>query len=247
MPSPAFIIATVVGIVPALIGLFYVLRGFTGGFDDRKLFIAFAVGLILGIMSFAFHIFIDPVIFPPSPLGWLIYVAGFAFLDNIMIFVVLNYKWMRGMPEAPFYGVSLGIAFSATATMALVYRLLSAYPELTADAAGMLALVSTAGVAAVMLRAATGAFIGVGSARSEPWPWFGRAVMTQMPFGTLFMLLYYAGPYFDLLFSIPILAAIVGYSYWLLNYVRRTSLPESLPGQVKRKIRRERRKGLRKR
>jgi hypothetical protein len=245
MPSPAFIIATVTGIVPALIGMYYILRGFTGGFDDRKLFIAFAVGLIMGIVSFAFHIFIDRVIFPPAPLGWVIYVAGFSFMDNIMMFVVLNFKWMRGKPDAPFYGVSLGIAFSATATMALVYRLLSAYPELNSDAAGMLALVSTAGIAAILLRAATGAFIGVGSARSRPWPWFGRAVMTQMPFGTLFMLLYYAGPIFDVLYSIPILVAMVGYSYWLLNHVRKTSLPESLPGQIKRKIRRERRKGHR--
>ena len=226
-----------------MIGLYYVLRGFQGGFEDRRMFIAFAIGLILGIVAFTFHIFIDPVILPPSPLGWLTFVVGFAFLENIMMFAVLNYKWTRGKPDTPFYGVSLGIGFSATATMSLVFRLLAASTEFNAQAAGILGVATVAGIAGIMFRAGTGAFIGVGSARGEPWPWFGRAVVSYLPFGTLFMFLYFAGPVFDVLYSIPLLVLIVGYSYWLLNFVRRNSLPESLPGEVKRRIRRERRMG----
>jgi hypothetical protein len=238
MPSPAFIIATVIGIAPALIGLYYILRGFWGGFEDRKLFIALAAGLFLGITSFTFHIFIDNVILVPSPLGWLVYAVGFSFLDNIMMFVVLNHKWIRASPGAPFYGISLGVGFSATATMALVYRLFAAYPDLTAIAVGLLVMVSVAGAGAVMLRASTGALIGLGSARSEPWPWFGRAVMAQVPFGTLFMLLYYAGNYFNILLSIPILAALLVYCWWLLDHLRHRMLPDTLPGELKRRIRR---------
>jgi len=245
MASPAFIIATVIGIVPSLIGMYYILRGFGGGFEDRKLFILFAAGLFLGMLSFTFHIFIDNVIFPPGPLGWLVYAVGFSFLDNIAMFVVINYKWVRATPGAPFYGISLGAGFAATSTMALVFRLLSAFPDLNALAVGLLVMVSVAGVGAVMVRASTGALIGLGSARSEPWPWFGRAILAQVPFGTLFMLLYYAGNFFDVLYSIPVLAVLIAYCWWLLDHVRRRMLPQTLPGELKRKIRRQTRDGLR--
>jgi hypothetical protein len=245
MASPAFMIATVIGIVPALIGLYYILRGFGGGFEDRKLFILLAAGLLLGMISFTFHLFIDNVMLVPSPLGWLVYAGGFAFLDNIIMFVVINYKWVRASPGVPFYGISLGVGFSATSTMALVFRVLAAFPDLTTVSAGLLIMVSVAGLGAVMLRASTGALIGLGSARSEPWPWLGRAVMAQIPFGTLFMLLYYAGNYFDILWSIPVLAALIAYCWWLLDHVRRRMLPDTLPGALKRKIRRETRNRLR--
>jgi hypothetical protein len=245
MASPAFMIATVIGIVPALIGLYYILRGFGGGFEDQKLFIVLAIGLFLGMISFAFHLFIDNVMLVPSPLGWLVYAVGFAFLDNIMIFTVINYKWVRSSPGVPFYGISLGAGFAATSTMALVFRTLVAFEGKPELATGLVVMVSVAGVGAVMLRASTGALIGLGSARSEPWPWLGRAVMAQIPFGTLFMLLYYAGNYFDILWSIPVLAALIAYCWWLLDHVRRRMLPDTLPGALKRKIRRETRNRLR--
>ena len=245
MASLAFAIATVIGIVPALVGLYYILRGFGGGFEERKLLILFVAGLFLGIVSFMFNLFLLRIIFPPSPLGWLIYAGGFSFLDNIMMFVVINYKWVRSSPGAPFYGISLGAGFAATSTMALVFRTFAAFPDFTELAAGLLVMVSVAGVGAVMLRASTGALIGLGSARSEPWPWLGRAVMAQIPFGTLFMLLYYAGNYFDILWSIPVLVALIAYCWWLLDHVRRRMLPDTLPGELKRKIRRETRNRLR--
>jgi cytochrome c-type biogenesis protein CcmH/NrfF len=69
--------------------------------------------------------------------------------------------------------------------------------------------------------------------------------MAQIPFGTLFMLLYYAGNYFDILWSIPVLAALIAYCWWLLDHVRRRMLPDTLPGALKRKIRRETRNRLR--
>jgi hypothetical protein len=245
MASPAFIIATVMGIAPALVGMYYILRRFSGGFEDQKLFILFAAGLFLGILSFTFHIFIDGVIFPPGAAGWLVYAIGFSLLDNIMMFVVINFKWVRSTPGAPFYGISLGAGFAATSTMALVFRLLAAFPDIDALAAALLVLVSAAGVGAVMLRTSTGALLGIGSERGEPWPWFGRAIIAQVPFATLFMLLYYAGNYFDLILSIPILVVLVGYCWWLLDHIRKRMLPQTLPGQLKRRIRRQTRDTIR--
>jgi len=245
MPTLPFITATVIGIVPALVGLYYILRGFVGGFEDQKLFIVLTAGLFLGMLSFTFHVFIDNVIFAPSAIGWLVYAVGFSFLDNIMMFVVVNHKWVRKTPGVPFYGISLGAGFAATSTMALVFRLLYAFPDFDLLSVGLLAMVSVAGVGAVMLRSSTGALIGLGSARKEPWPWFGRAIIAQVPFGTLFMLLYYAGNYFDVLFSIPILAVLVAYCWWLLDIVRRRMLPQTLPGELKRRIRRRTRDQVR--
>jgi len=242
MPQVGFIVATLLGALPALAGLYYVLRGFQGGFEERRLFIGFVVGLLIGIAGFLFHVFIDPVIFPPSPLGWLVYVAGFALLENLMMFSVLNYKYYRQRPESPFYGVSIGMGFSATVSMALIYRLLAAYPDLTIEVGGLLAIAAVAGAGAIMMRAGTGALIGAGSVRGEPWPWLGRAILAQLPFATLYMLLFYAGhpdyPQFPLIWSVPVLAGMLAYSFWLVRLVMRGALREALPGQVKRKLRR---------
>jgi len=238
--EPAFIFASVIGVGPALLVMYYVLRGYVGGFEDRKLFIGLAVGLVLGVVGFTFHGLLDRVILYPSIFSFLIYVVGFAFLDNLMLFAVLNFKWVRGKPDAAFYGVSLGAGFSATSVMALAYGATSVAVEFF----GPISILSLVGIAlaSTFFRTAAGALIGIGSARSEPWQWFGRALIAQVPYGTMFMALYYAGTFYELWLWVPLMAAMAAYSLWLLRFVWRNSLPEFLPGEIRRKIRRQRRR-----
>lgn len=240
--QPAFMFSAALGPGLALLLLWLLIRRYEGGFDERQLFIALFAGMVLGLVAFLFHGFLDPVIFPPSVFGYLVYVIGFAVLDNTMMFVALNTKWIRGKPSAAFTGAALGAGFSASGVMALSYGAVAASSEALSPA-GLLSLTG-AGIASTLFRISAGALLGIGSALSMPWQWAARAFLAQVPFGSLFMTLYYAGLYYDIWMWVPIMLLLVGYSAWLARFVSRVSLPEFLPGEFKRRLRRERRRAL---
>jgi len=236
-----FILATVFGAGPALFTLYYVLRQYQGAWDDRKLFICLAVGMILGVVGFFFHAMLDAVIYGPLLTAFTIYVAGFAVLENLMLFSVLNFKWLRGTPDATFCGVSLGAGFAASGSMAFVYRA-SSLGIANLDA---FILVSMIGIsfATIFLRIANGAMVGLGSALGKPWTWFGKAIVAQVPYATLFMsLLYFTDVYTPVWIWAPATGAMVAYTYFVLLYVRKLVLPQNLPAETRKRLRRERRK-----
>ena len=237
--EPAFFLAMAVGIGPALVAMYYILRSYVVALEERKLFLAFSIGIILGLVGFSFHAFLDQAVYPLSVIGSLIYVVGFAFLENLILFVALNFKWVRGKPEAPFIGVSLGAGFSASGVMGLVYNQ-AASANFLITTEGVLLIVCIS-LGSTFFRTAAGAVLGIGSAKSEPWQWFGRAFAAQLPYGMLMMAImlsvFYAVWYWALFMLL-----LVVYALWFLLFVLRRSLPEFLPGEWKRKLRRERRR-----
>jgi hypothetical protein len=237
--EPALIFAMVLGAAPALATMYYVLRGYTAAFEDQKLFLAFGIGLILGLLGFTFHVFLDPALLFSGPVGAAIYIFGFAGLENLVLFVVLNHKWVRGAHQAAFVGVSLGAGYSASGVMGLVYNL-------TARATFGLApediiLMTGLALSSTFFRTAAGALVGMGSARSSPWPWYGRALTAQLPYGALTLGILLSAASGPLLWAV-LLALLVLYSLSLLWYVWRRLLPDFLPGKVRRVLRRDRRR-----
>ena len=224
----------------AMLLLWAVLRRYEGALNERHLFIALFTGMVLGLVAFLFHGLLDPVIFPPGVFGFLVFVVGFAVLETMMLFVVLNSRWVRGEPQAAFTGVALGAGFSASGVMALTYGA-AAPPSAALSPLGLLSITGVA-AASTLFRLSAGAILGIGSATSTPWPSAAKAFLAQIPFGALFMLLYYAGVYYEMWLWVPILLTLVGYAAWLARFVTRFSLPEFLPGEVKRRVRRERRR-----
>jgi hypothetical protein len=237
--DPAFFFAMIVGIGPALLAMYYILRGYVAALDERRLFLAFGIGLILGLVGFTFHVFLDPVVYPPSVIGFLVYVVGFAFLENLVLFVALNFKWVRGKPEAAFIGVSLGAGFSASAVMGLAYNQ-AAQANFLISPQGVLLIVCIS-LGSTLFRTAAGALLGIGSAKSEPWQWFGRAFGAQIPYGALMMGILLSVFYVVWYWAV-IMLLLVAYALWVLLFVWRNSLPEFLPGELKRRLRRDRRR-----
>lgn len=237
--EPALIFAMMLGIVPALLAMYYLLRGYASAIEQRKLFLAFGVGIILGLVGFTFHAVLDSGLIQAGPVGSAIYIFGFAALENLVFFVALNYKWVRGKPEAAFVGISLGAGFSASGVMGLVYNL-TARAGLSLGPLDLILMVGLA-LASTFFRTAAGALVGIGSAKSTPWQWYGRALAAQLPYGalTLGILLSVAfGPWLWAL----LLALLVAYSLWLLYFVWRRLLPGFIPGALRRVLRRERRR-----
>ncbi|MEM2869228.1 MAG: hypothetical protein QW379_02240 [Thermoplasmata archaeon] len=232
-------LSALLGLGLALLVLWLVLRRYEGAFNERCVFIGITVGLMLGLLSFLFHGFLDIVLFPPSVSGFLVYVVGFAVLDTMMIFVVLNSKWVRGQNDAAFTGAAVGAGFSASGVMGLTYAATSPAGGLTPI--GLLSLTGIA-LSSTLFRISAGAILGIGSATSTPWHGAAKAFLAQIPFGTLFMLVYYAGIYFEMWLWVPVVLLMLGYTGWLSRFVIRVYLSESLPGDVKRALRRQRRR-----
>ncbi len=240
--EPALVFAMVLGAGPALAAMYYLLRGYTAALDEQKLFLAFGIGLLLGLVGFTFHIFLDPQLVQSGPSGSAIYVFGFAALENLVLFVALNYKWVRGKPEAAFVGISLGAGFSASGVMGLVYNL-TARATFGLEAPDIVLMVGFA-LSSTFFRIAAGAVVGIGSARSIPWQWYGRAVVAQLPYGALTLGILLSVSYSPWLWAL-LLLILVGYSLWLMLHVWRDILPDFLPGGLLRKIRRDRRRSSR--
>jgi hypothetical protein len=240
--QPALIFAMVLGAGPALLAMYYLMRGYTSALDERKLFMAFGAGLILGLVGFTFHIFLDGGLLRSGPVGQGIYVFGFAALENLVLFVVLNHKWVRGTAEAAFVGISLGAGYSASGVMGLVYNLTAraTFGLAPADIALMVGLA----LSSTFFRTAAGALLGIGSARSLPWQWYGRTLVAQLPYGALTMGILLSADIDPWLWAV-LLVVLVLYSLGLLYHVWRRLLPEFLPGEVKRTLRRHMRRSAR--
>jgi hypothetical protein len=240
--EPALIFAMFLGVAPALLAMYYLLRGYAAALEQKKLFLGFGIGMILGLVGFTFHIMLDTGLILAGAVGSAIYVFGFAALENLVFFVALNYKWVRGKPEAAFVGISLGAGFSASGVMGLAYNQ-AARSDFLVSALGVFLLVGIA-LSSTFFRTAAGAILGIGSARSTPWQWYGRALVTQLPYGALMLGILLSVAY-GLWYWALLLALLVVYSAWLLYYVWRNLLPDFLPGELRRKIRRERRRSAR--
>jgi len=171
--------------------------------------------------------------------GSAIYIFGFAALENLVFFVALNYKWVRGKPEAAFVGISLGAGFSASGVMGLAYNQ-AARSDFLISALGIVLLVGYS-LSSTFFRTAAGAIIGIGSAKSTPWQWYGRALVAQLPYNALLLGILLSVLY-ELWYWMLALALLAAYSLWLLYFVWRKLLPEFIPGALRRVLRRERRR-----
>jgi hypothetical protein len=237
--EPALIFAMMLGIVPALTAMYYLLRGYTAALEERRLFLAFGIGMVLGLVAFIFHIFLDHDLISGGAVGSAVYIFGFAALENLVFFVALNFKWVRGKPEAAFVGIALGAGYSASGVMGLAYNL-TARAGFGLGAPDVVLLVGLA-LGSTFFRTSAGTLVGIGSAKSTPWQWYGRAFVAQLPYGALTMGILLSVAYSDWLWAL-LLAFLVVYSLWLLLYIWRNLVPEFLPGDLKRMLRRVRRR-----
>lgn len=240
--DPALIFAMVLGAGPALLAMYFLLRDYTAALDEKKLFLAFGIGMVLGLVGFTFHIFLDTGLILAGVVGHAIYIFGFSVLENLVFFVALNYKWVRGKPEAAFVGISLGAGFSASGVMGLAYNQ-AARADFLISPLGVVLLVGIA-LSSILFRTAAGAILGIGSALSVPWKWYGRALVAQLPFSALLLGIMLSVAY-GVWYWAVLLVLLAGYSSWLLHYIWRNLLPGFLPGSVRRKLRRERRRPAR--
>ncbi len=218
------IASAVAGFAPALALLFFTLRNYTYPavekpfFDDKKLFAFFALGIVLGMVLFAFESWGQTA---SSNETLILLILGFAAMENLMKLVILNFPRFQRKIDTAFYGLSMGLGIASTFTFATIY--VSAISLETVAAIDMVAY-SLLGVQLVLLHGATTAFIGIGVARGEVKPYLAEAMLVHIAYN-LFMVPFFmfeiVEPPLNLL-GLAAASAVVVYAY---AKVYRLSLP----------------------
>jgi hypothetical protein len=224
MADTVMIVSAIAGFAPAMGLMFYTLRDYTFPsvkqpfFDDRKIFAFFALGIVLGMLLFAFEEWGRTASAPETMIAL---IVGFALMEESLKLVVLNYPKFQRKVDTAFYGLSFGLGISATFTFATIY----------ASAAGLespraidLAAYTLLGLQFVLLHGATTTFIGIGVARGEIKPYFSEALLIHIAYNMLMV------PFFMYdVFEPPLNLLGLGAAYAVVIYgyvkIHRLSLP----------------------
>jgi hypothetical protein len=185
------LVSAAVGFGPAMFFLYYTLRKYTFPsvekpfFDDRRIFMMFALGVVLGMVLFVFERWGGSV---GASETFLLLVLGFALMEELLKLIILNYPKFQRKIDTAFYGLALGLGISSTFAFASVYVFLLGLSEPTAvEVAAMVMF----GLLFVLLHGSTTAIIGVGVARGEVKGYFPEALLIHVVFGLLYESFYF--------------------------------------------------------
>ena len=160
------------GIIPALILWFIGLKGYEGYYSDRGAFLAIAFGIIMGLVSAAVRIIVNP--FPYL----FTYIVIFAFFDNLLKTMVLNIGRLHNEKKTLIYGLSFGLGFGSSFTPLLI---IAASGTGFADF-NSLALITFGSIGFIFFHAATATFIGYGIYIGKVFNFLLIAIALQLPF-----------------------------------------------------------------
>ena len=165
--EPGVFIAMMMGAVPALLLMFYMLRPFEGLYSDRSVFNSFVVGMAVGVMAGVMHVAIDPYALLSVPSAILIFVIGFAVFDQFLRVVLWNSPRFSGKLETTFYSTAFGLG-SASMLAALWFYRSFTHPDIEINAYVFLAYIAAAFSFAV-IHGSTGMLVGFGASIGEVW------------------------------------------------------------------------------
>lgn len=180
------IVSAAAGFGPAMFLLYYTLRSYTFPkverpyFDDRRLFMLFALGVVLGMVLFVFERWGTTM---GAAETVLLLILGFAFMESLLKLIILNYPKFQRKVDTAFYGLALGLGISSTFTFANVYVFLLDLENPTLAEGAAVVLV---GMLFVLLHGSTTAIIGVGVARGDVKGYFPEALLIHAVFALLY-------------------------------------------------------------
>src|SRR5438552_1981541 len=202
-----FLVAFLLGILPAIGILWTSLRRFDRPyvdrtlFDDRRVFGSLAVGLVFGTIASVFALSIPRT----DIVGVLVAVSASFLFEESFKLVWLNRRRYQGRFDTTFYGVPLGTGIAASGVVAAAWasRDVLYVPETFA----LLVLYS---IGLGLINADTGALIGFGASRGEMWRYFLRAIAVRFAYGS-----------FLFPFILPGIPDFFGARAWRLSDMRR--------------------------
>lgn len=183
-----FGLAMVLGIGPALILMYVILRNYTYPrveqpfFSDPAFFGLFMVGLVIGSVLF----------FALTAMrlgGGLIYMILLAIIEMMAMVVVMNLRRFRGKSDSVFYGYGLGLGMAAGMSTGFCYVLASSVESVDASIITMVIIA----VSLTMIIGACATNVGEGVARHRVMEYTLQGMLLLVAFNMLFTVVLNAG------------------------------------------------------
>jgi hypothetical protein len=222
-------VAGAIGLAPALALMYWTLRGYTYPavkkpfFDDRKVFGLLAVGMVLGVALFAVQQFFD--------LALVLFAFLFAAIYEIVKLLALNLKRFAGKIDTPFYGITIGLGMGGTVGLGYTWSTILTFAAggIVPDLRDYLILLVIA-VGLCLLNGSTGAMIGMGVTRGQPFGFFANALLIHLAYNMV-MIAFFAesGTWIGYL-GLALATTIAAYSYYRVHF-------QALPALVQEGLR----------
>ncbi len=203
------------GIIPALLLLWFGLRGYEGYYKDKNIFLMFIVGIILGFIIALIELF-------TASIG-VIYIILFPILEQMSKVIVLNLGRFHEKRETVIYGLVLGLGFGSIFTPA---SLLVLGTQLQDTLTVLLIVVGSIGI--IFFQGASGVLVGYGVYSRKLMRYIFLAVLLEIPLtATVFVSEYLQRPYLQSL--------IIVYGVIIFWYVDRYVMPRIREDSERRK------------
>ena len=203
-------IAAALGLGPALVLMYLVLRKYTFPavespfFSDPRFFKLFVVGLFEGTVLLVIYTFFirDPVM-----------IVLLAVVFEMAKLVTLNLKRFAGQSDTIFYGYGLGLGLGCAFAFGLIF-----YFSSQADMGVMdWVMVLMMGLVYIFVQASMGTTIGEGVARKKVWEFLFQALFISVATSALMAAFYYMSDN-ETLMWLPLIGALalaIGYFYYM--------------------------------
>jgi len=214
------VVSAAAGFGPSIILLYFTLRNYTTPavklpfFDDTKIFKFFALGVVLGMVLYAFEEWGRTI----SGDILIAAVLLFAVMESLLKLIILNFPRFQRKVDTAFCGVALGLGIACTFTFASVYVSLLSVED---PGATEMVLFSLIGLQFVLLHGSTTTMIGIGVVRGEARDYFFQAFLVHLSYSLLMMPFFQLGAPWNFM-GVGAASMIVVYAY---VRVVNTSLP----------------------
>jgi len=228
-------LTSLIGFVPAMAILYYSLKTYEAFIKDTPLLGFFAGGIIIGLVVFLLHGWIDVQVLNHIDLSILVFIVAFACFEEFIKFIILYYKKFVGDHQTTYLGLSLGLGFGATAVLTFAYVDFLSNPSVVTEMPLVLPTATALSLGYIGLHATTGGLMGFGSAKKIKWYYLGVSVGVHMLFNTIVLAFWWSSS-FTARFGLSIFLAAMG--MYGVYYFNREIMPASLPKKLARKRRR---------
>jgi len=210
------------GVIPALIVLYYSLKEYEGLYKDKTIFLTFVLGIIIGFVA----AFVQSLTFFS-----LISIVLICLFDQLLKTIILNIGRFQQKIETPIYGLCLGLGFGSSFTPFYII----AFSRLITTQSTILILVAIGSFGIILFHGATGAYIGYGIYAGKLFKYLIKAILFQIPLNFLIGLLIITADPADVAITSILVFSIILYGAIIFWYVFKKIIPQILSKTIRRK------------
>jgi hypothetical protein len=164
-----------IGAIPAVVLMFYMLAPFEELFSEQSTFFAFVIGMVAGVVVGVIHVAVDPWALQTYVTSLVFFVVGFAVFDVFLRVVLFNSARFSKKMETTFYSTTFSLGYGSMLAALWFYRSFT-HPDADINAWVIAAYIAAAFAFAVVY-GSTGMLLGFGAYEGEMWRLAGLSVL----------------------------------------------------------------------